>query len=130
MTTTSARTAHPVITTFGGLIAVAAWAGAVGLLTGVIDFGAAITARLPFHSAVFAGIALAVVVAVPMTVTAWLGLRNRPQWRDAGAVAGALLIGWIVVQLAVVQTFSWLQPVMALAGLTALTCALLSGRDR
>jgi hypothetical protein len=121
------RTAHPVVATFTGLLA---WAGAAGLLVGVIDFCPEITSRLPFHRPVFAGIALAAVVAVPMTWTAWLCLHDRPLWRTVGAVAGTLLFGWIVVQLALIQTFSWLQPIMGFAGLAVLVAVLFSGPGR
>ena len=130
MTTTPPRTARPGVAIFTGLLALSAWAGVAGLLVGVIDFGPEITNRLPFHSPVFAGIALAAVVAVPMTWTAWLCLHNHPLWRTTGAVAGTLLFGWIVVQLALIQTFSWLQPIMGSAGLAVLIAALFSGPDR
>jgi hypothetical protein len=75
------------------------------------------TARLPLHSPVFAGIALACVVAVPATVVAVLAWRRHPRDRDAAAVAGVLLVGWIVVELAVVRQFGALQVVYGLAGL-------------
>jgi hypothetical protein len=39
-------------------------------------------------------------------------------------IAGSLLVGWIVVQLAVIRTFSWLQPVMAAAGVVVLLSGL------
>ena len=41
-----------------------------------------------------------------------------------GAVTGMMLFGWIVVQLALIQTFSWLQPVMAGIGLAVTITAL------
>jgi hypothetical protein len=34
--------------------------------------------------------------------------------------AGLLLVGWIAVQLPVIRTFSWLQPICALLGLAVL----------
>jgi hypothetical protein len=36
-----------------------------------------------------------------------------------------LLIGWIVAQLAFIETFSWLQPLMAVAGAVVVVTALL-----
>ena len=75
------------------------------------------TARLPFHSPVFGGIALACVVAVPATGAALLAWRRHPRARDAATLAGVLLIGWIVVEVAVVRQFSVLQAVYGLAGL-------------
>lgn len=124
MATTSSRAAHPVYSLFTGLVAISAWAGAAGLAFGLIDLGTTIDERLPFHSPVFAAIALAALVAAPMTITSWLSYRARPQWRTAGVVAGTMLFGWIVVQLVLIQTFSWLQPVMAGIGLAVTITAL------
>ena len=53
-----------------GLIALSAYAGAVGLLGGGISFGDTIDARLPFGSLLLAGLALLAIVALPMTVAA------------------------------------------------------------
>jgi hypothetical protein len=75
------------------------------------------TARLPFGSPVFVGLALACVVAVPATLVAVLAWRGHPRDRDAAALAGVLLVGWIVVEVAAVRQFSVLQVVYGLAGL-------------
>lgn len=99
------------------LIAVLAYGGAAGLITGVIDFGAEINARLPFHSPVFGGAALAVVVGAPMTVAAWLAARRDTRSSIAAVIAGSLLVGWIAVEIGFVQSYSWIQPVFAFAGL-------------
>ncbi|WP_235999261.1 hypothetical protein [Qaidamihabitans albus] len=96
----------------------------MGLAFGDIDLGAEIMARLPFGSAVFAGVALALVVAVPMTVAAYLcatGHRHAPL---SAIVAGAALVGWIAVQIGVVRSYSWLQPVSAFAGLVVMLAGL------
>jgi hypothetical protein len=98
-------------------VAISAYGGAAGLITGWLRPSSSMTARLPLHSPVFAGIALACVVAVPATVVAVLAWRRHPRDRDAAAVAGVLLVGWIVVELAVVRQFSALQVVYGLAGL-------------
>jgi hypothetical protein len=100
-----------------GFVAISAYGGAAGLITGWLRPSSSMTARLPLHSPVFAGIALACVVAVPATVVAVLAWRRHPRDRDAAAVAGVLLVGWIVVELAVVRQFSALQVVYGLAGL-------------
>ncbi len=94
-----------------------AYGGAAGLISGWLRLGSTMTARLPFHSPVFGGIALACVVAVPATVAALLAWRRHPRARDAATLAGVLLIGWIVVEVAVVRQFSVLQAVYGLAGL-------------
>ena len=105
------------LTALAGFVAVSAYGGAAGLISGWLRPGSTMTARLPFHSPVFGGIALACVVAVPATVAALLAWRRHPRARDAATLAGVLLIGWIVVEVAVVRQFSVLQVVYGLAGL-------------
>lgn len=128
MTTT--RTGHPVTLVLSAIVALCAWAGAILLTTGTVDLGTRVTSRLPLHSTVFAAIALTAFVAVPMTLTSWLCARHNAYWRIAGAAAGSMLIGWILVQLALIQTFSWLQPAMAAAGCAVLVSALSRGSGR
>ena len=55
----SPRTRRPWLAAFN---AFAAWAGAVGLVTGGTDFGESINQRLPFDSLVLLGLALATIV--------------------------------------------------------------------
>ena len=112
---------------FAALNAVAAWAGAVGLATGGIDFGERTNDRLPFDSLVLAGVALAVIVAVPLTVLAWLAWTGAARTNDAALIAGLLIIGWIVAQVVALWAFSLFQP--AYLGIGALLIAA-SGRAR
>lgn len=93
------------------LNALAALGGGVALMTGTIELGAVLNERLPFASPVSAGIALVVIVAVPLTVVAWAAWAGWPRAGDAALVAGLLLVGWIVVQVAVLRAFSLFQPV-------------------
>jgi hypothetical protein len=97
-------------------VATAALAGAVGLVTGSLGLGETVTARLPFASRRVAGAALAAVVGAPMaraTVDAW---RGTDQADATAVVAGTLLMGWIVVEVGVIRTVSWLQPLCFAAG--------------
>ncbi|MCR8897472.1 GNAT family N-acetyltransferase [Gordonia sp. GONU] len=92
------------------LTALFAFAGAVGLIGGGTDFGETINSRLPLDSPVLAGVALAVFVGVPMSVAAWLLYRKsdtRAVW--VSVVAGGWLIGWIIIQLLVIRTYSFMQ---------------------
>lgn len=98
-------------------MAVAAGAGAVGFFAGWIDMGEPIMSRLPFGSAVVAGLALFVVVAVPMAVAAVLTWRGSPSADAALVGAGLLLVGWIAVEVLFIRTYAWLQPVCAAYGL-------------
>ena len=109
------------------LMALWAWAGAVGIAGGGIDFGPVITSRLPWQSTWLAACALAAGVAVPMSAAALLGMRRSPAAPPALMTAGLLLVGWIAVQLVFIRTFSWLQPVCAGYGLVL---TLIAARTR
>ncbi|TNC24825.1 hypothetical protein [Amycolatopsis alkalitolerans] len=115
---------RPWLASFTGLIAILAFAGAVSLMTGVIALGTEVEARIPFHSPVLAGIALAVIVGVPMSDVCYLAMRPDSRTAVAAVVAGALLIGWIVAEIAYTQTYSWLQPVFAFAGVAVVVAGL------
>ena len=100
---------RPALAAYAGIIAISAYAGALGLATGALDTRGSIDEHLPFHSPVFGGVALAIVVGIPTTIVAlyaWSGNRNIG---PAALVAGTLLIGWIAVELAAIREFSWLQ---------------------
>jgi dienelactone hydrolase len=101
---------------FAAANALAAWAGTIGLITGGTDFGEASNDRLPFDSLLLAGLALGIVVGVPLTLLAWSAWTGGP-WTDEVAFAvGMVLIGWIVVQVAVIRAFSWFQPAYLVIG--------------
>ena len=106
-------------------MACGAIAGGFGLITGSIDFGATVNSRLPYDSPVLAGLALFLVVAVPMSFAAvavaagWSGADRALQ------LAGLLLVGWIGVEVVVIRTYSWLQPACALWGLLVAGLGLL-----
>ena len=99
-----------------GFVAISAYGGAAALIAGWLRPTTPMAENLPFHSPVFAGIALACVVAAPATVVAVLAWRHHPRDRDAATLAGVLLVGWIVVEAAVIRQFSPLQVVYGLAG--------------
>jgi hypothetical protein len=98
------------------LTAVASLAGAIGLVTGSIDLGAVINRRLPFGSPAFGGLALIVVVVLPMATGVVLSWRGSGQANLVAIADGALLMGWIVDELAVIRSFSILQPIFAVVG--------------
>ena len=136
MTTTSVtppvavqRSPHRALATFAGVVALSAWGGAVGLVAGFLTLGAEIEARLPLDSPVLGGLALATIVALPTTALAVLAWRGDPRTGDVAVVAGLLVVGWIAVQLAVIQTFSSFQPTYVVVGLALVLWGLLL-RDR
>jgi hypothetical protein len=99
-----------------GFVAISAYGGAAALIAGWLRPSTSMAESLPFHSPVFAGIALACVVAAPATVVAVLAWRRHRRDRDAATLAGVLLVGWIVVEAAIIRQFSALQVVYGLAG--------------
>ena len=86
---------------YAGFIALSACFGSAGMISGLLPVGAPLADRLPWHSPVFAGIALALVVGLPASVVAVLSWRRHPRTRDAAALAGLLLVGWIAVELTI-----------------------------
>lgn len=83
-----------------GFLALGAYGGALGLMTGGVDLGPA-TADLPFGSTVFAGFALGVVNGILPTVVL-VGAIHRRRWAPLGhRLVGAALVGWVVAQVAI-----------------------------
>ena len=99
------------LTAFAAAVAFSAYAGAVGLATGTLDLGAELNHRLPLHSPVLGGCALALWVGVPSTVVAVAAWSRDRRTRRLCVAAGVLLVGWIVVELAFIRELSFLQPV-------------------
>src|ERR1700752_2276410 len=79
---------------------------------------------LPWRSWTPAGIALLLVVAAPMLAAAALVLRGHQRAADASITAGALLAGWVAVQVLIVGPRFWLQPLMFIVGLGVAALAL------
>jgi fermentation-respiration switch protein FrsA (DUF1100 family) len=90
--------------------------GGLGLIAGFVALGDPIDGRLPFDSPVLAGVALIVLVAVPLTALAWSAFSAGPRTDELALVSGVLLIGWIVGQVVVIRTFSWFQPLYLVIG--------------
>ncbi len=105
------------ISVFAGLIALSAYAGAFGLITGWLSLDDTAAARLPFGSPVLGGIALTVIVGVPTTWLAWLAWRSDPRTDAVALLSGGLLIGWILVELAFIREFSFFHPTYLVVGL-------------
>lgn len=131
MTQTNRRTvAHPWLAGLTGCVGISALAGAAAMAGGAIDMGEEINNRLPFGSPTLGALALALVVGVPMAATAVRAATGGTRAAELAMGTGALLVGWIGVQLLVIRTFSWLQPVMAVAGIAVfLTGAYLHHRS-
>jgi len=114
------RFARALLTLETGLCAAAA-GGAYYLVTTPHDaMPASALARTPFSTWVVPGVLLAVCVAAPAGVVAF-GAAARRAYAHAGhPLLGLALMGWIVVQVAVIGPVSWLQPAMFAWGLAIL----------
>lgn len=103
------------ITAFVGI---GAYYGSWYLIAGPAD------SELPYSAPAFlpgdgwsaGGWALLLLVAVPMTVTAVAAVARPAVAAEAAIGAGALLIGWIVVQVSVIGLVFFLQPLMFVIG--------------
>ena len=98
------------------LVALSAWGGAAGLATGSLALEGGLNARLPFHSPVVGALALAVVVAVPFTLLAVSAWRGSERTDELALGSGALLVGWILVELAFVRELSFFHPLYLVIG--------------
>lgn len=99
------------------LNAVAALAGALGLMTGTLDLTSRIEDRLPWGSPALGGLALAVTVAAPNAWLALLAWRGDPDTGRWAVGVGAALVGWIVVQLAFIRELSFFHPLYLAIGI-------------
>lgn len=115
---------------FAALIALSAYAGALGLITGFLSLGGNLNARLPFDSPAVGGIALGVIVAFPSTWLAWLARQGDRRTDAAAFVSGILLVGWILVEVAVIRDLSFFHPIYVAIGLVLMWIGRHSTRER
>ena len=107
---------RPALAAGSGLVAFGAFGGGVSLMVGWIDIGDSLSERLPFSSPVFGGLALMLIVGLPFSMVcrrAWVGDRRAGV---TAFVAGVLLVGWIIVQLASIRSVSFLHPLFLAVG--------------
>jgi hypothetical protein len=100
----------------GAFVGISAVGGAIGLMFGAIDLGPTVVSRVPFDSPVLAGTALALIVALPALAAAWFAAHDDERTEAAQVVAGVAVMGWIVVQFAIIREFSFLQPTFFVVG--------------
>ncbi|WP_227981360.1 hypothetical protein [Nocardia spumae] len=99
-----------------GAVAACAFAGSVVLITRRSAGGDDLARTLGWHSLVAGAVILALVVGIPMAVTAGSVLVGDRRAATVAVASGTLLICWVLGQMAVVHTLSWLQPVYLLLG--------------
>ena len=109
-------------------VAYQAISGGIGLITDTWQLPSQWLVRTPFTTWVGPGWVLIGLIAVPHLLAAIppLFLPGNPRLGIlAGILAGASLLVWITVQLALLQVFFFLQPVIAGFGAVELVIALL-----
>ena len=98
------------------LLAANALYGGIGLIANGLGMPDEWLDRMPGHSWDVGGWALLLTVAVPQAIACVLVLRRHAWAGVVGFLAGAALVAWIVVQLAVMQMYFILQPVVVAFG--------------
>ena len=121
---TSARRAR---TALQALLAVSAVYGATGLVFGLPGFDMPVDwlRPLPLDSWVLPGVALYCVVAVPLGTAALAGWHHRPYADRLAQVACALLLSWLVFQVAFLGIRA---PVQVITAVLATVLAVLTAR--
>jgi len=110
-----ARPTARAVGVFAGLVSAATAVCAVLLVRGQVDLNPPDNAHLFGESTLSAGLALALVVVLPMAVTAIAGWRGSPRTGELAALTGAALIAASLVQIQVMRIFFWL-PLAGLVG--------------
>jgi hypothetical protein len=113
-----------------GLGALGAFAGAWGLIGGAIVFASGIAERIPFPLWIPAVI-LGVAVGGTMLLACLAAALNTRFTAELAVLAGAVSMGWISLQVALIGYVSWMQPAVFTQGLIALALgfALRSTRE-
>jgi hypothetical protein len=110
------------------LIAANAVYGGVGLIRDGMGMPGDWLEPTPFDSWRWPGVFLLLVIAIPMTTAAVLEIARSTWAFAASMVAAAAQVAWIVAQVAVLQRYFFLQPVLFGAGLLVAGLALWSHR--
>lgn len=110
------------------VIAANAVYGGIGLARDGMGMPVEWLERTPFDSWRWPGVFLLVVIAVPMTIAAVLEIVRSRRAFAASMFAAIAQMGWIVVQLAMLRQYFFLQPVLFGAGVLVAALALWSHR--
>lgn len=113
-----------------GFVGLSALAGSVGLVAGNLGLPDEMLERSPFRSWRLPGLVLGVGVGGSAMVAALAQLRRCPRAPELAIGAGAALTAWILVQVAMIGGWHWLQQLYLGLGLVemALGVALLRAR--
>lgn len=105
---------------------VAAVAGGVGLVGGGIQFPSHWLSGTPFSAYTAPGLILGIVVGGSALLAAAITLlSSRQAGAMASAIAGAVMIGWIVGEVGLIGYVSWMQPAFFAFGVAMVVLAAL-----
>ena len=105
------------------LVGAAAVYGGIGLMASGLGMPVEWLDRLPVDTWTWPGAALLLTVAAPQLAAAVVVWRRDARAGIVGLVVGAALVLWIVVQLALLQRYFFLQPVIAGVGVIEMLLA-------
>ena len=105
------------------VVALNAFAGGYYALSGAPGVPVEWLAGSPFASYAVPGAILFVVVGGSSAAAAVAVIAGARRARTFAFTAGAVLLGWIAVQVAIIGYVSWLQPAMAAAAVMILALA-------
>jgi hypothetical protein len=111
-------------------VAVGAIYGSIMLITDAWQLDRSMLDHLPVDTWTLPGVALAVLIAVPYVVSTIMVAIGHSMARGVSWLAGTLLVGWIVIQIALIEQYFFLQPVMGLCGLLTIGLAVLLPPER
>jgi hypothetical protein len=122
----SERLARISTVTIDAVAGVLAVAGSVGLLGGGIRFPTEWLLGTPFSDYTVPALILGIVVGgSALVASAVTALAQREVGALATAAAGAVMLGWILGQLALIGYVSWMQPAMFIFGVVMMGAAAL-----
>ena len=116
---------RPLLLTLEALVAITAIAGGLGLITSAITPPEEWLDSAPFDTYVIPGLALAIAICGGSLVALIAELQRRPFAPYTSALAGLTLCVFIVVEVAIIQAFSALQPFYFVIGLVIAALAWL-----
>ncbi len=104
--------------------AVSAAVGAVGLIAGFMNIPLSVLSGTPFTDFTVPALLLGVVVGGSALVAAVIAAFGPPRFGAlASAIAGAITVGWLIIEIAMIGLGSWAQVVWLLVGLVMIGLA-------
>lgn len=101
-----------------------AFAAAVAVISGGTYVGEEIERRMPWESPVVLGVFLAIIVGLPMARATYDLLFRTDQAAGTTLIAGALLLGWVAIQMTHIHAVHPLLVVPAAVGVTLVVAGL------